>query len=73
MHEALETWPVYMLGRVLPRHLRIIFDINADFLASITAVHRPRRRADAPGVAGRRGRRTLRADGLPGGGGLPTR
>lgn len=39
MHEALETWPVSMLGRVLPRHLRIIFDINADFLESITAVH----------------------------------
>ncbi|MCK6387769.1 MAG: glycogen/starch/alpha-glucan phosphorylase [Zoogloea sp.] len=39
MQEALETWPVSMLGRVLPRHLRIIFDINADFLESITAVH----------------------------------
>ena len=39
MHEALETWPVSMLGRVLPRHLRIIFDINADFLESIAAVH----------------------------------
>jgi starch phosphorylase len=32
MHEALETWPVSMLGRVLPRHLQIIFDINAEFL-----------------------------------------
>ncbi len=39
MHEALETWPVDMLGRVLPRHLRIIFDINARFLASITAAN----------------------------------
>ncbi len=39
MHEALETWPVDLIGRVLPRHLRIIFDINADFLASITAEH----------------------------------
>ncbi len=39
MHEALETWPVDMLGRVLPRHLRIIFDINAEFLASVTAEH----------------------------------
>lgn len=39
MHEALETWPVEMLGRVLPRHLRIIFDINADFLSSVTAKH----------------------------------
>jgi starch phosphorylase len=36
MHEALETWPVDMLGRVLPRHLQIIFDINAAFLASVT-------------------------------------
>ena len=35
MHEALETWPVDMLGRVLPRHLRMIFDINADFLADL--------------------------------------
>ncbi|MEY4747974.1 MAG: hypothetical protein RIQ60_188 [Pseudomonadota bacterium] len=39
MHEALETWPVDMLGRVLPRHLRIIFDINARFLATVTAAH----------------------------------
>ena len=37
MHEALETWPVNMLGRVLPRHLQIIFDINAEFLHSVTA------------------------------------
>ncbi|MDB5842571.1 MAG: glycogen/starch/alpha-glucan phosphorylase [Herminiimonas sp.] len=37
MHEALETWPVDMLGRVLPRHLMIIFDINAEFLASVNA------------------------------------
>ena len=36
MHEALETWPVDMLGRVLPRHLQIIFDINATFLTSVT-------------------------------------
>ncbi len=37
MHEALETWPVDMMGRLLPRHLNIIFDINADFLNSVTA------------------------------------
>ena len=36
MHEALETWPLDMLGRVLPRHLRIIFDINARFLGELT-------------------------------------
>lgn len=37
MHEALETWSVDVLGRVLPRHLKIIFEINADMLAKITA------------------------------------
>lgn len=37
MQEALETWPVDLLGRVLPRHLQIIFDINAGFIANITA------------------------------------
>ncbi len=37
MQEALETWPIDMLGRVLPRHLDIIFDINAAFLHSVTA------------------------------------
>lgn len=37
MAEALETWPVDMMGRLLPRHLRIIFDINARFLASVHA------------------------------------
>ena len=37
MQEALETWPVDLLGRVLPRHLQIIFDINAGFIASISA------------------------------------
>ena len=35
MHEALETWPVDMLARVLPRHLKIIFEINAEFIAHV--------------------------------------
>ncbi|MFC0178966.1 glycogen/starch/alpha-glucan family phosphorylase [Thorsellia kenyensis] len=35
MSEALETWPVDTLGRILPRHLQIIFDINAVFLDSV--------------------------------------
>ena len=37
MQEALETWPVDMLGRILPRHLQLIFDINKTFIDSITA------------------------------------
>ncbi|XZG69764.1 glycogen/starch/alpha-glucan family phosphorylase [Chitinibacteraceae bacterium HSL-7] len=35
MSEALETWPVDMLGRVLPRHLKLIFDINDIFLEQV--------------------------------------
>lgn len=35
MSEALETWPVDMLGRLLPRHLKIIFDINEIFLKEV--------------------------------------
>ena len=30
--EALETWPVRMMERVLPRHMQIIYDINGQFL-----------------------------------------
>jgi len=37
MHEALETWPIDLFGRVLPRHLRIIFEINSRFLQEVTA------------------------------------
>jgi starch phosphorylase len=37
MHEALETWPVKMLERILPRHLQIIYDINDQFLTGLAA------------------------------------
>jgi starch phosphorylase len=35
MPEALETWPVDILGRVLPRHLEIIYDLNFRFLKGV--------------------------------------
>jgi starch phosphorylase len=34
--EALETWPVWLMQKVLPRHLQIIFDINHHFLRQVT-------------------------------------
>ena len=33
--EALETWPLSMFGRLLPRHLEIIYEINARFMVEV--------------------------------------
>ncbi|EER57375.1 phosphorylase, glycogen/starch/alpha-glucan family [Neisseria flavescens SK114] len=38
MSEVLETWPVDLMGRLLPRHLDIIFEINAYFLNALRAI-----------------------------------
>jgi glycogen phosphorylase len=35
--EALETWPVSMFGRLLPRHLEIIYALNDSFLKDLSA------------------------------------
>ena len=35
--EALETWPVSMFERLLPRHLQIVYQINRDFLEAVSA------------------------------------
>jgi glycogen phosphorylase len=37
--EALETWPVAMFERLLPRHLEIIYLINRDFLQTVASLY----------------------------------
>jgi glycogen phosphorylase len=37
--EALEQWPVKLLGQILPRHLELIYEINARFLAEVRATY----------------------------------
>lgn len=51
MSEALETWPVSLMERIIPRHLLIIYEINRRF---IEQVH-----ARWPGDGGRVDRMTL--------------
>jgi len=37
--EALETWSVSLFGRLMPRHLLIIYEINRRFLAEVSRLH----------------------------------
>jgi starch phosphorylase len=46
--EALETWPEDLMGRLLPRHLEIIHEINRQFLARVHKDH-----PDEPDLGGK--------------------
>ena len=53
--EALETWPVGLFSKILPRHLEIIHEINRRFLDDVERRY--------PGDAGRRERLSLIVEG----------
>lgn len=55
MTEALERWSVPMFGRILPRHLQIIYEINRQFLDQVASMW--------PGDGGRQIRMSLIEEG----------
>jgi len=55
--EALETWPVPLIEKVLPRHMQIIYEINQRFLDLVAAIF--------PGDFPRRARMSIIAEGDP--------
>ncbi|MDT8447239.1 MAG: glycogen/starch/alpha-glucan phosphorylase [bacterium] len=55
--EALEAWPVPLIEKILPRHIRIIYEINQRFLDQVAAYF--------PGDFDRRARMSIVSEGEP--------
>ena len=56
MPEALETWPLPLFERLLPRHLEIVYEINDDFLVDVRRAFPDDEALRASRVADRRSR-----------------
>ena len=63
--EALETWPLPLFGRLLPRHLEIVYEINRRFLDEVRRSIPGRRRTRLAPEPHRRARREERPHGAP--------
>ncbi|HNV85678.1 MAG TPA: glycogen/starch/alpha-glucan phosphorylase [Candidatus Omnitrophota bacterium] len=57
MPEALETWPVPLFEKLLPRHIQIVYEINSRFLREVANRY--------PGDGGRLSRMSLIEEGSP--------
>ncbi len=70
MPEALEKWSVDLFGRVLPRHLEIVYELNRRFLEGVRGDARRRRGGHLADEHHRGRARAAGPDGEPRGGGL---
>lgn len=62
--EALETWPVNLMERMLPRHMQIIYTINARLLEQVKAAGHSEKVLENVSIIGEQGNRHVRMGNL---------